>query len=355
MIDWTKPMRQTYEYYTVDPASWGLVDKLNAVTESTIDRDAEKETIETIILQCDEELGESYIRPFLIAEQNSEVHREPLGTFLLQTNTDTRNDKRVSSDYDGYSPLIELKEKLPPIGYALRKGQRISNIVCELTAENVRAPLGGSLDSLSGSDYLIENFVAEPDDTWMTFLNALLNKGGYRFGLDNIGRITFELKRNIKDMKPVYKFNDDNSSILLPSVSVNKDLYGVPNVVEVVYSTDTGYMTARARNTDIDSVTSVQNRGREIVHRVFNPDLLGEPTKSYLTEYAENLLRDLSTIEYEITFSHGYYPVRVGDCVLLNYESAGLKNIKAKIVSQSIKLQTGCIMEERAVYTVDLL
>lgn len=51
---------------------------------------------------------------------------------------------------------------------------------------------------------------------------------------------------------------------------------------------------------------------------------------------------------YEIV--HGYCPVRVGDCVLLNYERAGLKNIKAKVISQSINCGIGCTVEETAVF-----
>ena len=57
---------------------------------------------------------------------------------------------------------------------------------------------------------------------------------------------------------------------------------------------------------------------------------------------------------HKITFEHSYYPVRVGDAVILNYERAGLKNVKAKITAQSIKCETGCSIQETAVYTTKL-
>ena len=100
---------------------------------------------------------------------------------------------------------------------------------------------------------------------------------------------------------------------------------------------------------------SIPNRGREIVHRVINPSLNGIPTAEYIKQYAQALLETLSKLEYKVTYLHGYCPVRVGDCVLLDYERSGLKNLKAKIISQSIKCKTGCTIEETAVFVHDLL
>ena len=96
------------------------------------------------------------------------------------------------------------------------------------------------------------------------------------------------------------------------------------------------------------------NRGREIVHRVTDPDLIGNPTENQIHVYAEQLLRELSSLEYTITYSHGYCPVRIGDCVRLNYTRAGMTDIKAKVVSQSIKCVPGCEVTEKAVFTTKL-
>ena len=79
--------------------------------------------------------------------------------------------------------------------------------------------------------------------------------------------------------------------------------------------------------------------------------MLGNPNQKRIQEYAENLLKELSSLEYTITYTHGYCPVRLGDCVRLNYERAGLKGIKAKVVSQSISCEPGCPVTEKAVFT----
>ena len=63
------------------------------------------------------------------------------------------------------------------------------------------------------------------------------------------------------------------------------------------------------------------------------------------------MLEELSSVEYELSYTHGYCPVRIGDCVRLNYEKAGLKNIKAKVVSQNITCESGCKVTEKAVFT----
>ena len=163
------------------------------------------------------------------------------------------------------------------------------------------------------------------------------------------------LKQDANSLQPVWTYTDDNSSILLPDITVSRDLYGIPNVMEVVYSTDSGSpITARVVNDDPNSPISTVNRGREVVSRITDPDVYGTPTTTYLQDYAKQQLRNESALEYTLTYSHGYCPVRVGDCVLLNYKRAGLKNVKAKVTRQSIKCEPGCPVEETAVYTTNL-
>ena len=105
---------------------------------------------------------------------------------------------------------------------------------------------------------------------------------------------------------------------------------------------------------DINKRTSTVNRGREIVYREFNPSTAGAPTQKQLDLYATNLLKELSSVEYTVTYSHGYCPVRIGDCVRLNYTRSGIKNIKAKVISQSITCEPGCTVSETAVFTTKL-
>ena len=132
------------------------------------------------------------------------------------------------------------------------------------------------------------------------------------------------------------------------------DLYGIPNVVEIIYTTNNDIYYAKVVNDDSNSPTSTVNRGREITYRETKPNLIGEPTQAQVEEYAEQLLKDLSSIEYTVSCAHGYCPVKVGDCVRLNYLRAGLNGVKAKVISQTIKCEPGCPVTEKAVFTTNL-
>lgn len=350
MIDWHSSMQQTFKYYIVDPNTW-KDDKLITDAEScTINRDESNETLGSATFDCGSNLDECYIRAYLSVIQNGVKHEEPLATFMVQTPYENFDGMRKKITMDGYTPLIELKEKNPSVGYSLLKDEDIMSAAYRICRENMRAPVV----EVKSTEKLYDDFVSNTSDTWLTFIRDLVSNAKYELSLDALGQLVFEPVKDIGSLQPVKVFNDDNSSILYPDIKDERDLYGIPNVVEVVYSTDSGYLYSKVVNDDPSSPISTVNRGREIVYRETSPTVYGQPTQDYLDDYATQLLRNLSCLEHKITFKYGYYPVRVGDCVLLNYEKAGIKNVKAKITSQSIKCETGCPVEATAVYTEKL-
>lgn len=361
-IDWTKSMQQTFEYYLVDPETWNDLTKLNCVKSSNIDWDSEADTLGSATIDVDEEIGESYIRIYMVVIQNGATYKIPLGTFLVQTPAMTSDGKLKSHSLDAYTPLLELKEKKPDIGYFIAAkendvAQNIMDITYKLTKENMRAPV---LETTNG-ETLHETFIANTDDTWLAFITDLAANAKYLLSLDEMGRVLFTPKQDIAALQPVTTFDDGNSSILYPDIDMDKDLYGIPNVVEVVYSDGSTYNAATSQaysvrivNDDPSSPTSTVNRKREILHREVNPSFVGTPSTEQLEEYAKQLLKELSSVKYTVTYTRGYYPVRVGDCVRLNYSKAGITNVKAKIIRQSINCVPGCPVTETAVFTSTL-
>ena len=347
MVDWLSSMQQTFEYYIVDPATWKDAKKIENVRSCSISRDSDAGTLGSASINITESVGECYVRIYLITIQNETKERHPLGTFLVQTPSTSFDGKVRNLSMDAYTPLLELKETKPPLGYSVMKGTNIMTIARQLTQENTRAPVVPA----SCDTNLFSDFVAETDDSWLTFLTDLLLNAKYSYDLDEMGRILFAPEQDTASLQPVWTYNDDNSSILYPSLNMDHDLYGIPNVVEVIYSHGNGYYYSRVVNDDPNSPTSTVNRGREIIHRVSDPDLIGDPTENQIDEYANRLLRELSSLEYTITYTHGYCPVRVGDCVRFNYSRADLKNVKAKVISQTIKCEPGCPVTEKAVFT----
>lgn len=350
MPDWTLPMQQTFEYYTVDPGTWKDKDKLSNVKSCTISRDSETDTLGSATIDVADLFGESYVRAYLITNQNGVTEKHPLGTFITQTPSLSFDGKKKDVTMDAYTPLMELKENQPPIGYSILKDVNIMNQAYMLMREHMRAPIVKT----ECNETLYSDFVSNTEDTWITFINDLIANAKYELGLDELGRVLYLPIQEIDSLQPVWTFTDDNSSILYPELTLKHDLYDVPNVVEVIYSSGKDYYYARVVNDDENSPISTVKRGREKVHRVINPSFTGAPSEYQVNLYAEQLLKQLSTVEYSISYTHGYCPVRLGDCVRLNYKSAGLINVKAKVISQSIKCETGCSVSEKAVFTTKL-
>lgn len=356
MADWTKSMQQTFEFYEVDPITWKDVRQLTNVTACTINRDSEVETLGSATFDITESVGECYIRVYLITNQNGIKEKHPLGTYLVQTPSSKFDGKIRSVSMDAYTPLLELKEKQPPIGFYVPATSNVMSEVCLQTSKQTRAPIVKT----THSKLLFNDFVADTEDTWLSFLSDLMSNAKHKFDLDEMGRVLFAPIQDTESLQPVWTYDDGNSSILYPELIMNHDLYGIPNVIEVIYTNaDLRAMSSedyyvKVVNDDPNSPTSIINRGREITKRITDPAFTGIPSKVEIEEYAKQLLKEASAIEYTITYTHGYCPARVGDCVRLNYNRAGLKNIKAKIISQSIKCEPGCPVTEKAVFTTNL-
>lgn len=350
MTNWSKSMQQSFEYYIVDPGTWKDKKRLNNVKSCIINWDSSAETLGSASIDTTESVGECYVRIYLITIQNGLKEKHPLGTFLVQSPSHGFDGKSQSVSMDAYTPLIELKEKQPPLGYSILKDANIMENAYLVVRDNVRAPVVKAISS----DTIHYDFVSDTSDTWLTYTSDFITNAKYNFDLDKIGRILFSPKQDTASLQPVWTYTDDNSSILQPNLDMDHDLYGIPNVVEVIYSNGADYYYAKVVNDDPNSPTSTINRGRVIPYRVTNPGLSGIPTKKQIQIYAEQLLRELSTLEYTISYTHGYCPVRLGDCVRLNYTRANLKNVKAKVIYQSIKCEPGCLVTEKAVFTTKL-
>ena len=373
MPDWTKSMQQSFEYYIVDPDTWRDTTPLTTVKSgSTISRDSEAETRGSSTINVVDMLGECYIRIYLITIQNGVTEKHPLATVLVQTPSSSFDGKVKDVTMDAYTPLLELKENPPPLGYSIFKGEDILDNAYLLIRENTRAPVvkpqpvtvedGKKLERYSKLSY---DFVANTDDTWLSYISDLVLNSNHDLDVDEMGRILFSPIQDTTSLQPVKIFDDSNSSILQAPVTMDHDLFDIPNVVEIIFTK--GFYNIETKdyeyriivtNDDPSSPTSTVNRGRKKTYREIDPNIIGSDdvivTKEIVQNYAERLLRDMSTVEYKITFTHGYYPIRLGDCVGLNYKRAGLTDIKAKVISQSIKCEPGCPVTETAVFTTKL-
>lgn len=351
MPNWAESMSQTFEYHLVDPATWKEKGILENVTAASISRDSDSDTCGSASFDIvTNNIGEEYIRPYLVTVQNGYTNKYPLGTYLVQTVPSSFDGKISTISADAYTPLIELKENPPDLGYSLTKGTNIMEAAYLIIRDHTRAPVVKT----ESTAVLTADFVANTDDTWLSFVIDLVNVADYNLGLDDLGQIIFLPKQSLDAMQPIWTYADDENSILEADITVDKDIYGIPNVVEVVYSTDTHTYVKRAVNDNPNSPISTVNRGREIIKRITDPVLSGDLMPSLVQEYADKQLKSLSNIGCQISYTHGFCPTRVGDCVLINYRRAGLNNVKAIITSQSISCESGCKVSETATFTSNL-
>lgn len=350
MPNWLTSMQQTFEYYIVDPGTWKDIRRIDNVKSCTITRDNDTDTLGSATIDIQGTLGECYVRIYLITIQNGVKEKFPLGTFLVQSPSASFDGKTQTVTMDCYTPLLELKENPPPIGYYVPKLENVMDTAYDLTSSYLRAPVVKN----TAATRLFDDFVAETEDTWLSFIKDLLSYAKYRFDIDEMGRILFAPDQDTASLQPIWTYDDGNSSILYPELTIKQDLFDIPNVVEVLYSNGSSNYHVIVTNDDPNSPTSTINRGRTITYRETNPSVIGNPTEGQIEVYARQLLRSMSTLECTLSYTHAYCPVRVGDCVRLNYSKAGLQNVKAKVISQNIKCEPGCPVSEKATFTTRL-
>ena len=348
MPDWTAGFeRQTYSYYEVDPSTWRDRRPLRGVLSCNISRDASSDTLESASLSMVEDVeGEFYIRAYMETTQGGIDERTPMGTFLVQTPEEEADSTHAELSVSAFSPLLELADADLPIGWCVRAGQDPVAKAQQVCREKCRAPIVGDASGTA----LVEPFVPLPDDKAIATVKTLIAKDQMSLGLDAFGRISFVPRREAAALRPAWEFDDTSiRSIMLPRVRHRKDWYGVPNHVEVVYSSPAGYLIGSATNRGGNRL-SVEGRGRVVPYRETSPDLPSDPTQADVDAEAARILHEKSTLEMQVEFEHAYCPVRLGDCVRVVKSNMGL-DLMAVVTRQEISLVTGCTVRTTAAYT----
>lgn len=352
MVNWHESRTNTYEFYVVDPNTWTDRRKLENVTASSITRDLNADTLGSASIEMNfEDMGEFYIRIYLVTIQNGMRERHPLGVFLVQSSSSKFDGKIMKPSYTAYTPLIELTDVQPPLGYFYPKRSEVMGSLSKIFEQYCRAPI---VPSSSNKELLEFDFVSDSNDNWLTFSQALLARIKHHIEFDDMGKILFAPDQEVEMMQPIFTYTDDNSSILYPEISKSIDIFGIPNTLEVIYSGEDKILTAIAVNDDPDSIVSTVSRGRVVYQRVDNPDILAVPTQEDLDKYAEDLLKKKSEVECQISYQHGFNNVRIGDCVRLNYTRAGYVDVKGKVITQKINCDTECKVDETIAFKAKL-
>lgn len=353
MIDFSAGMQRTYEFYLVDPVSWCDIRRLRCIYSASTTYDSSTDTGCCATFESSESFGEAYIRIYSVCRQGGEERRYQLGTFLCQTNGGDHNGKREASSIDAYSPLLELSDYGPDIGFFVPAGQDAVEWARRLAASRARAPVafGGGV-----SHALPEPYIAKPGESWLDFVNGLLSKAGMRLFVDFTGTVTALVDRDAESMAPVAYISDQGplaATKVQPDISHEHDLYGVPNTYISVLSRGDSSLTAIAVNDDPSSLTSTVSRGRPVHHYDLSPEIEdpdGPGALGRLQFYSESNLKKKSVVTRRVRYKRPWQPnIRAGDCVRLDFDRAGI-HARAVVVRQETECTPGGQVAEECVY-----
>lgn len=349
MADWTRTMQRTYEFWEMNPATWGDVKLLDCVTACTIERDAEADTLGSASFEMDAWEGEKWMRVYLITRQDGLRERWPLGTFLVQSPNMSLNGMRAKVTADGFTPLKELADNYPPVGY-YADNEYMEARVSTAMLNYCRAPFVEP----AKTTMLYEPYVVDDGESWAAYLKGMLAKGKKHFAINGRGEVMAAPDQNPRAAMPFMTFDDSNSSIMQADVNVTSNLSEVPNVVQVVYSKGAGCLMAEAVNDDPMSENSTVRLGRRKVYRETSPELPDNPQQYDVDDLAKKILREKGAAIYEAEFTHGFVPdVTLGTAVRLNYTSMKL-NVVGAVVRQSIPCTPSCQVKTVIRYTKEI-
>lgn len=346
MADWTRGMKRTYEWWTVNPDTWGDSERLLNVTGASITRDYDDPLLEHSSYDMDARDGEGYVRTYLITEQDGVRERWPLATHIMQAPSTNFNGMRGYMTAEGHSPLLELSDERLPVCYTVDSGYATDHI-----ARIMRAYGKMPVTTSSRFGTMSDPCSADEDTSPLNFNATLMEKSGTEVLLDGRGCAMVGAKPQPTSLMPVYVFDDGNSSIIRPEVSVSSNIEEVPNVVEVVYSSPERYLFGVAENKDPADDNSTTTLGRRKVMRLVNPDMPDEPTQGDVNDLAARTLKKEGSTVYEVEFEHAFHPdVVIGSAVRIAYSRMDL-NVVAQVVYQEIQCTPKCLVRCRARYT----
>lgn len=189
----------------------------------------------------------------------------------------------------------------------------------------------------------------EPDATWLTVINDLLQAAGYgALWCDGVGWYRSEPYKLPDQRALAATYGGELADYrMLRTFQDEADLSDTPNVVVAIAQGDSEKRGLRgvARNTNPDSPLSIPARGREIVHTVTG---LEAATQTVIDNHARRLLLEASEITRKATWKHPVDDVGVDDLVELRP-----LQLRGVVTQRKVSLGIGAVVEDtcRRIYT----
>ena len=282
------------------------------------------------------QVGNDYLRIYLIASDGNETEQVALGTFMVSTSTQTISALGISGTADCYSVLQTLEDEQVPGSYKVAAGTNlIDKAVAILRERNLTVTPTLSTATLSNP------LVFDNQSTMLDVLTGICDAAGYDSpGIDPYGNIILKPYESPTGRPPAIIY-DDYSTVAFLEATHEFDWFSVPNRINVVCSTSDTVITGYAENHNPDSPFSIESRGRVISQNI---DVQNITTSAQATTRAKRELSELTAVEsFEVT--HLYDDSRLG--MQIGYRIGDFA-VDGSITTQTINLDEGCTVTDHA-------
>lgn len=343
-IDFTLPYTTLWQVNRVNPKTWKNVSVLSGVKSISLQKDASDDypLLETGSMDIDLEIGTEFnagwYRVEALISQDGEYERVPISTLYYQGESYTEEYSRNTVSVSGVSALYPASDKHIQAGDYAPKGSNGMQYVIDRLKKVIPAPIS----SIGNGFTLNDNVVFDLGSSEIEIAWSILDAGNHVMQINGRGEITV-LKR---PEHAIVKLNQYNPRMVyMDGKSYDYNVSEVPNVY---YAID-GYNTITIRNENLESKTSVQNRGWEKDYIDDSPVRVNGET---LDAYAKRRLIEESTVIRSFKYKRQYDPnIHLFDLVEANVPGTNMHG-SMRILSQSLTLGTGISVEETAGFEI---
>lgn len=275
------------------------------------------------------------IRVYYKFMEGGESVEVALATFFMSytsiTYEDTLKGIKAKGSLNGESVLTVLQNKKVGRPFTIKKGTYSVVKAWELINEcGLRYSAPTLLNSMNK---LTSDYTFKATDNYLTVINYLMGVAQFKeIYPDENGIIQLE---PLPQKHNKITFINDDLSIMYPELAADNNWMTTPNVVKILYNTDTACILATAKNLS-GSRASLDSRGnREITYVEEVSNVGAGSLRQLLKDKAETVLREKSSdIEY-VKFQHALVPMGLYDTVNITY---GLLNWEGSLDNFSIEL-----------------
>lgn len=332
MINYSNGISATYYAARVNPQTWADAGEISIISGS-ITKKAGSDLVESADITVSEDIGtEAWIRVYMIAEQGGAKERVPLFTGIVSSPSRNIKGAQETRKLDCYSVLKVAADILLPIGWFAPARTNGGELIRILLAD---LPCPVEVDE--GAPNIISSFVAGNNDSKLSVAQEIAEAINWQIKVRGDGSVRI----CPKPLTISGTFDNIENDIIETSVTDNRDIFSVPNVLRVTL----GGSAATARDDDPDSIYSTVNRGREIWAQEDAKLAAGES----LGEFAVRRLKELQNPSRKLDYTRRFQPdVDVNDLVSIVYPKQNIGDV-FRVQSQTITLSHGAKVKEEVI------